>query len=213
MSADLTPFEGGPVEEGDVLEGISWTGGALPGLLGELQVEGSRLSGVRLTAVELERMDLLDTTITDCELSGAVIASGRWERVELVNCRMSGLVAAGIRARHVRFTNCQADGGWLRAGTFEHCEFADCDFSGADFYEARFAASRFLRCRLDGAELSDIRAEQLALHGSSLTEAKGLATLQGLIIGTDQVLEIALPLLAGRGIVVDDDYLQEGGRT
>jgi hypothetical protein len=45
----------------------------------------------------------------------------------------------------------------------------------------------------------------VALHGSTLTGLKGAADLRGLIIGTDQVHELAVPLFAGLGIVIDDD--------
>ena len=121
---------------------------------------------------------------------------------------MSGLVADGVRARHVRFVDCQLDGAWLRTATFERCEFVDCDLTGADLHRARFlGGSRLLSCRLEGAEFSGAEVEGgLALHGSSLAGAPGLATVRNLVIGTDQVVDLAAPLLAAHGITVDDDY-------
>ena len=209
LAETLAPIDGASIEEGDVLEGVLWTGDGLEPSTREIQVVGSRLCGVRLTGAEIEELTLLDTIVEDCELSGAVVSGWRCERVVFSDCRMTGIVAADMRARHVRFSNCQLDGAWLRSASFDHCELVDCDLTNADLYGARLVASRLVRCRLDGAELSGVEADELALHGSSLNGAKGIASLQKLIIGTDQVMELAIPLLAARGIRIDDDYLDD----
>ncbi len=64
-------------------------------------------------------------------------------------------------------------------------------------------------CRLDGAEFGQGRGDEVAIHGSSITGASGLADLRGLVIARDQVLELAYPLLASHGITVDDTYLDD----
>jgi uncharacterized protein YjbI with pentapeptide repeats len=203
----LASIDGASIDDGDVLEGVLWTGDGLEPSTGDLQVVGSRLSGVRLTGAEIEGLTLLDTIVDSCELSGGVVSGWRCERVAFSDCRMTGIVAADFRARHVRFSNCQLDGAWLRSASFDHCELVDCDLTGADLYGSRLVASRLVRCRLDGVELSGVDADELALHGSSISGAKGIASLQKLIIGTDQVMELAIPLLVARGIRIDDDYL------
>jgi len=202
----LAAFDGDGLEDDDVLEAVLWTG-AGPGSIGELQVSASRLSGVRLTGGEVEDLTLLDTVVEGCELSGAVVSAIRCERVAFTDCRMSGVVLTDLRARHVSFSNCQLDGAWLRSATFDHCELVDCQLTGAQLFGARFSDSRLVRCRLDEADLTDVEADELALHGSSLVGTKGLDSLRKLVIATDQVVDVALPLLAARSILVDDDYL------
>lgn len=212
LPEELLPLDGEALGDGDPVEGVVWDGAGLPPRVKELEIRESRLSGVRLTGVELDRFDLIDVVIHGCELSGAVFEAARWERVTFMGCRMSGLVATGLRARHVRFAECQLDGAWLRSASLEQCELADCDLTDADLYGARLVATRFLRCRLGGAELSEVDADEVALHGSELAGAKGLASLQRLVIARDQIIDLAVPLLTARHIRVDDDYLSTEDR-
>jgi hypothetical protein len=43
----------------------------------------------------------------------------------------------------------------------------------------------------------------VALHGSSLAGVRG-ADLRDVVIGTDQIMEVAVAVFATRGIVIDD---------
>lgn len=203
----LEPFAGGPIENGDVVEAVEWTEAGPAGDVRELQVEASRLRGVRLTGLEIDELTLIDSLVETCELSGAVVAELRCERVLFDGCRMAGLTATGLRARHVRFVGCQLTDAWLRGAVFEHCELIDCDLTSADLTAARFTGSRLVRCALDQAELSDVRADELALHGSTVAGTKGLVSLRHLVIGSDQIVDIAVPFLAAHDIQIDDDYL------
>ena len=208
VAAALVEVDGDAVPDGEAVEGVSWSGAGPGPDVTALDVRASELRGVRLTGRELPELLLLDTLVAGCEWSGATVSGARWERVRFAGCRMSGLVADGMRARHVRFEDCQLDGAWLRASTFERCEFVDCDLTGADLHRARFTGgSRLLSCRLDGAEFSGAEVEgTLALHGSALGGTSGLHTVRNLLIATDQVVDLALPLLAAQAITVDDEY-------
>jgi hypothetical protein len=45
----------------------------------------------------------------------------------------------------------------------------------------------------------------VSLHGSVVDRMKGAEALRGCTIGSDQLVPLALPILAARGITVDDD--------
>ena len=49
------------------------------------------------------------------------------------------------------------------------------------------------------------RFEQVSLHGSTVDRLKGADALAGCTIGSDQLVSLAVPILAARGITVDDD--------
>lgn len=49
----------------------------------------------------------------------------------------------------------------------------------------------------------------MALHGSSFEGLKGIESLLGVVIASDQMLSLALPLLARLGVTVDDEYLDK----
>jgi uncharacterized protein YjbI with pentapeptide repeats len=101
----------------------------------------------------------------------------------------------------------KADEAWLRMSVLDRCAFADCDLTGSDWYRAKVAVTRFVGCRLDGSELSQATFDEVALHGSTLDGVRGAGSLRGLVIGSDQISDVALPLFAALSIRIEDDYL------
>ena len=151
--------------------------------------------------------------LVECELSGAVLAGARFERVVFTRCRMSGVVAAELRGEDVRFEECQMDQAWLRAAVLDRCELVDCDLRGADLYGARVTRSAFRRCDLTEVDVSTSDFDAVSLHGSTVDRLTGADSLRGVTIGSDQLVPLAVPILAARRILVDDDPpdLVEGG--
>jgi uncharacterized protein YjbI with pentapeptide repeats len=152
---------------------------------------------------------LKDVVATECELSGTTLTSAVFQRVRFERCRMAGLVAAELSARDVRLVDCQMTEAWLRTSTFERCELSGCDLRDADLYAARLKDTRLVHSQLDGTEWSKATVDNVALHGSSLEGLKGVDRLLGVVIASDQLLPLALPLLAALGVTVDDDYLTD----
>lgn len=201
-----------PPHDGDLdtdarVEGARLSGSWVSESLDGVEIRRSHLAGVRLTGATLDHLVLEDVVATDCELSGATLTDAVLQRVHFRGCRMSGLVAADLAARDVRMTDCVLDDAWLRMASFERCQLTGCDLRGADLYGARLRHTRLLHSQLDGTEWSAATAGDLALHHSSLDGVRGVGSLRNLVIGSDQVLSLAVPVLATLGIVVDDDYL------
>lgn len=169
------------------------------------EVLGSRLSGVRFTGVELHRLRFIDVVLDDCELSGAVLSEATFTRVEFNRCRLSGLVASGLKARDVKWSDSKLDGANYRSATMERCTWRSCLLNEADFYASKISASYFDHCDLTNAEFSKAGCSRVNLGGSTLDGIKGATALGGCVIGSDQVVSLALRLFAAVGIVVDDD--------
>ena len=212
LDDELTDRTGDALDPQDLLEEVHWEGGA-PGSAPGVEIVRSRLSGVRLTGVELPDLRLLDVVLADCELSGAIMAGARWERVVCIRCRMSGVVAAELQGSDVRLEDCKLDQAWLRGAVLDRCELVDCDLAGADLYGTRVTRSAFRRCDLTEVDVTGSDFEAVSLHGSTVDRLKGAQALRGVVIGSDQVVPLALPILAARSIRVDDDPpdLVEGG--
>jgi uncharacterized protein YjbI with pentapeptide repeats len=204
LDGDLVERPGHELDDGDLLEDVSWTG-AEPRAARDVEVLRSRLTNVVLTGLELDGWRLVDVELVECELSGAVLAGASWERVVLRRCRLSGLVAAELKATDLRLEGCKADGAWLRASVLDRCELVDSDLTGADLYGARVTRSAFRRCDLTEVDVSASRFEHVSLHGSTVDRMKGADALQGCTIGSDQLVPLAVPILAARRITVDDD--------
>ena len=204
LDDERTERSGDDLDDHDLLEDIEWAGGNPASATG-VEIVRSRLTGITFTGLELTDLRLLDVELVECELSGAVLTAARWERVVLRRCRMSGLVAAELEARDVRLQDCKADQAWLRAAVLDRCELVDSDLRGADLYGARVTRSAFRRCDLTDVDVSASMFEQVSLHGSTVDRLKGAESLEGLTIGSDQVVPLSLPILAARRITVDDD--------
>lgn len=197
--------------DGIELDGLAIAGAVASGAtVRDLSISRARLSGVQLTGSVLDGAELIDVVFEDCELSGVDLSRARLARVVFRRCRMSGLVATELVASDVQVIGAKADDAWLRMARLERCAFVDCDLTGSDWYEARLAATRLLRCRLDGAELSNATFDQVALHGSSVEGVRGAGSLRNLVIASDQVMPLALPVLGALSITIDDDYLLDG---
>jgi uncharacterized protein YjbI with pentapeptide repeats len=95
----------------------------------------------------------------------------------------------------------------FRMTSWEHAELCDVDLRGADFYGAGLAGVRLLGCDLTGADFSKATMAGAALHRSTVEGLLGADALRGAVVAGDQVLSLALPVLAALGVRVDDDYL------
>jgi uncharacterized protein YjbI with pentapeptide repeats len=204
FDGELAERSGDGLDHGEVIEDATWSGAAPPAA-SDVEISCARLSNVTLTGLELERWRLVDVELVECELSGTVLTEGRWERVVLRRCRLSGLVAAELRAMDTLVQDCKADGAWLRGSVLDRCELVDTDLSGADLYGAEVTRSIFRRCDLTQVDVSQSRFDQVSLHGSTVDRIKGADALRDCTIASDQVISLALPILAARGITVDDD--------
>ncbi|MHB8296359.1 MAG: pentapeptide repeat-containing protein [Acidimicrobiales bacterium] len=199
-------------ERGDLrlVPGTEWTSqevrGDFTGQVGDgLELSQCRVIGATLTATRLDRARIVDTVFENCDLSGAALGEASLTRVAFADCRMLGVITPQAVLRDVRFTDCRMDGASLRMVVGERVMFEHCELTGADFYAARLAQACLFDCNLVGAELSQANFEGARLHGSTLQGLKGGASLQGVTIESTQVLAVAMQVLAGLGITIDDE--------
>jgi hypothetical protein len=204
LDPDLTDRAGDDLADEELLEDVAWTGGS-PASASGVELVRCRLTGVSFTGLELVDLRLVDVVLDECELSGTQLTGGRWERVVVRRCRMSGIVAPELRATDVRIEGCKADQAWLRAAVLDRWEVVDTDLSGSDLANAEVTRSAFRRCDLTEVDLSQSRFDQVSLHGSTVDRLKGADALRRCTIGSDQIIPLALPILAAREIKVDDD--------
>lgn len=168
-------------------------------------VTGCRITSARFTAASLRKVHFADCVIVDSDFVGAALAELHATRVELTRCRMSSVDAAGAQLRDVAFFDCKLDAANLRMTNWERCELVDCDLTEADLASAHMDGIHLFGCDLSWAELSKASLAGARLHGSRLEGAKGVENLRGAVIGSDQMVPVALSLLTAIGITVDDD--------
>lgn len=186
--------------EPDVSGGAEWDGAD------EATIVSVHVRNAEFTGREIERFDACDAVFDGCELSGALLAGARLERVEFRHCRMSGVDFSRATVRDVLFRGCRLDDANFRVASLVSVDADDCELRDVDFYGATIERSNLLRSNLDGADFTKCRLDRVLLHGSNLVGVKGGAALAGAIISRDQVLALAPSLVAALGITVDDDF-------
>ena len=117
---------------------------------------------------------------------------------------MSGLIATPGHFQDVCFLDCRLDEANFRMTSWKRAAFLDCVLTGADFYSARLAGARVQRCDLRGTEFSAADLSGALLHGSTLDGLRGGEAFRGVVIGSDQVIPLALSVFSGLGIRADD---------
>lgn len=187
------------------LDGIGVAGGfGVEVRVHGLELTHARLSGVRLPGATLDEAELVDVVWEDCDLAGLTLASTVLRRVAFRRCRLSALVAAELVGSDVAFLECRMEEAWLRASRLERVDLSACDLTGSDWYGARVTSGRIRDSRLDGAELSQAKLDGVALHGTSVDGIRGSGALRKLVIGPEQVMDVALAVFPSLGIRVED---------
>jgi uncharacterized protein YjbI with pentapeptide repeats len=184
--------------------GIALTGDFTGGRAVGLVLTGATITGSRFAGADLSKAQLTDVRLVGCDLQGAILDEAVLTRVELVDCRMSGVVLSRSRLHDVRLVKCQLDEANLRMVVSRRLWFEGCSMAKADFYDSAIDGAVLWQCDLSGATFAKARATGARLHGSRLDGIGGADCLRGASFASDQVAELALPVFAALGLVIDD---------
>jgi uncharacterized protein YjbI with pentapeptide repeats len=168
-------------------------------------MERSHVTGAQFTGAILCRSRLTDMLFENCDFSGSDLDETSATRVEFRDCRMSGVMLTRSALRDVRFAGCRLDDANFRMSEAKAVAFEDADLRRSDFYASDLTGTRFFDCDLTSAEFSKATAASVRFHGSTLHDLKGGQYLAGAVIESAQVLPVALAVLAGLQIGIDDE--------
>lgn len=169
---------------------------------GEGEVERSILSAVDLSGSRLRPL-----TLADVELSGADVSNALWSqtiarRVEVVSCRATGWRLSLDLALDVYVADTRLDYAAVKINrvkgflVFERCSFADAQLGGD------LSRVLFVDCDLAGAEFTATAARDCDLRTSRLAGARGVASLRGALVTTEQVIAVADQLAREAGLQI-----------
>lgn len=180
---------------------------------GELEVAGTvadveliecLFTGIELTSRTFTGLRARDVVFERCDLSGAVLDGAVLDRVEFRGCRLTGTMLSATTLTDVVIADCVANMANFRAARARRLFVEDSILIEADLYTASLTDSAFLDCDLRRANVDSVRIERVSLHGSTLDEIKGVASLAGACIDDDQMIPMGVALVAGLGIRVSD---------
>lgn len=173
--------------------------------LAEEMAVGVALDGLDLAGTRRSPLTVVDSVLRRCDLSAAVWQGVSLRQVELLDCRALGLRLSVELGQDVYLQGCRLDAATLRITrvrglvVFDGCTFADAVVGGD------LSAVVFADCSFDDAEFAATSAEGCDLRGSRLGGARGLLTLGGARITTDQAVTIAPRLASEAGFTVEED--------
>ncbi len=160
-----------------------------------LQIDSSKLSGVLLTGLVLDKLELTDSLGTKLEAAALRTHKANLLRVILTDSRLTGAEFAEAHIEDCTFKNVKFDEAGFRFASFKRVRFEDCILRQADFSSARFEQVLFTGCDLEATNFMSANCKDLDVTAEDLTGVKGILGLKGATISEVQLMQLA-PLLA-----------------
>jgi uncharacterized protein YjbI with pentapeptide repeats len=168
------------------------------------RISRSLLTGAGLAGARLRSLSMSDVIVRGADASNADLTGAELERVRFADCRMTGVALPESSMRDVVFSNCKLNLANLRAARMERVTFEDCVLDEADLGGATIADTRFSGCQIRRVPFDHARLLRADFRGSELVPFGDALALRGAIVDPLQLIDLAGPLAASAGIVVED---------
>jgi uncharacterized protein YjbI with pentapeptide repeats len=162
------------------------------------------LKDARIVELDLDRPEILDVRLDDCDLSGVVATGFIARRVEVRGTRIRGVTLVKGQYDDGFVEGCQTSDLSLRFSRLRRVIFRDCDLSGADFYNASFDHVTIDGCDLQRARFDAAIVNCLAITNCNLTAISGVAGLKGAQLDASDLPNLAQSLATELGILIRD---------
>jgi len=127
-----------------------------PQRLGQIWLSACRLPDLVFPAqAQWHQVQVLDSRLDGCDLSGAVLT-----QCAFVRSVLDGLRAVALRAPYLSFWQCSLRGADLSQAELEGANFEDADLTDAKLVSSNLQRSRLVRARCGGARFVDARLSQ-----------------------------------------------------
>ena len=169
-----------------------------------IELSGKTWHGERLGPADFApNSELVDLTLTECDVIGVLADKSRIERVFITNSRLRGTTWAGGVVRGVVLENVTGTDLSFRFSSLRSVTIRDSQIPGLDFTSAEFDDVRFERCTLHRAVFDHARVKSLRIEACDLAGSTGVINLRGASIDADVALSIAPTLARESGFLVE----------
>jgi uncharacterized protein YjbI with pentapeptide repeats len=162
------------------------------------------LKDARVLELELDRPEILDVRLEDCDISAVTATGFIARRMHLRNTRLRGVTLVKGQYDDGLIEDCATNDLSLRFSRLRRVVFRDCDLSGADFYNATFYHVTFDDCNLQRARFDAAIVNCLAITNCDLTAINGVAGLKGAQLDASDLPNLAQSLATDAGILIRD---------
>ena len=165
-----------------------------------LTIARSRLAGCRLDVDPDVPVEVVDSVLTDVDLTGRRVEG--LDRVRLERCRLGGADLGDARVRDAVFQDCVLDlSSWLGARlervAVDGGRIDGVDLGGASLTDVAIADVVLADVRLEG-----VRAERVDLTGADVSPVLDPSTLRGCTISPQQAVALAVRSARALGVQV-----------
>lgn len=168
------------------------------------EVHDSWLRGVRIVGLDLERPELVDLRLEDCDLSGVVATDHIVRRLAVSNTRLRSVMLTGGQCDDLVVDGCQTEQVSLRFSRLRRVVFRDSRLAGIDFYGVRFDHVLIEGCDLSGASFDNAVVDALRLRNCDFTGVTGGSRLRGAEVDASDLPSLAPSLATDAGIRLRD---------
>lgn len=162
------------------------------------------LQHARLLGIELDRAELTDLRLEDCDASGITATGTVIRRLELHRTRLRGVTFGKGQIEATTIEGCTTEELSLRFSRLKRVIFRDCDLSGADFYNTTFEHVTIESCRLQRAAFGSAIVNCLSIRNCDLAGVTGVGGLAGAQLDANDLPALAISLALDAGIKVRD---------
>jgi uncharacterized protein YjbI with pentapeptide repeats len=185
-------------------------------LLRDLDLSGSdvidsifdriRFAKITLNDTSLDKCQFRDARFETCNLANAAWKNCKLAQLEFANCKFTGFRLIDAQLANILFENCSGKFAHLNGSVFNKVIFQNCSLPGADFSNCNFRETRFIGCDLSETLFYDAKLQDTDFRSSTIVGMKAFAKdLSGVIMGEEQIRELAPQLAELLGINVRDD--------
>lgn len=202
----LEPFRGQLASKGDY-DTVHFDGCEFE----DAQASGARFTESAFTSVAFAAGSCRGARLNDCWLHavrwlGTDLVDADWLDVEVATSVLAGLEMHGAQLRRVTFYNCKFDSVNARTTNLRDVRFVDCLLRDVDFSGATLTNIAFPGSSMHGVRFKRAHMAKLDLRGATrMGIADGHDALNGAVISTPQLLDLAPMLAHVLGIAVQDD--------
>ncbi|GAA1581265.1 hypothetical protein GCM10009804_42420 [Kribbella hippodromi] len=154
-----------------------------------LEIGGCRLTRWKLAGSDLDKLIVVDTELTQCDIANARWSDAALTRVAITASRMIGFAGPGASFQHVTVRDTVLDFASFRFAKFHKVELTDCRLQNADLVSADLTGAVFRRCDLSGVEFSQVKAAKAVFVDCTWEGAKGLASLAGATVAASSPID------------------------
>ena len=154
-----------------------------------VEISGCRVTRCKLAGSDLDKLILVDTELSQCDVANARWADAAVTRVAITSSRLTGFAGPGMSIQHATIRDSVLDFGSFRFAKFLKVEFSDCRFQNADFVSADLSGTVFRDCDFTGAEFSQVKAKGAVFVEGTWEGARGLTSLAGATVASSSPID------------------------